>query len=93
VTENVALFAALLMEAHPSPASLHEIICDLHLQDRANAREAVGHEADQRTVAQTHKIGFFYDYAVLIVPVTLDASAVKLDLALGCIGIRCQILK
>jgi hypothetical protein len=34
-------------------------------QDRANACEAVGHEADQRTVAQTHKIGFLR-YAVLI---------------------------
>jgi hypothetical protein len=42
------------------------VICDLHLHDRDNAREAVGHEADQRPVAQTHKIGFFYDYAVLI---------------------------
>jgi hypothetical protein len=42
VTGNVVPFAALLVEAHPSPASLHEIICDLHLQDPANAREAVG---------------------------------------------------
>jgi hypothetical protein len=53
VTGNVVLFAALLIEAHPSPASLHEMICGLHLQDRANAREAISHEADQRPVAQT----------------------------------------
>jgi hypothetical protein len=44
------LLAALLMEAHPSPAFLHEIIADLHLQNCADAGEALGHEADQSAV-------------------------------------------
>ena len=55
VTQNTS-------SANPNLAAVY----DLHLQDHANAHEAVGHEADQRPVAQTHKIGFFYDYAVLI---------------------------
>jgi hypothetical protein len=33
-----------------SPAFLHEIIADLHLQNRTDAGEALGHEADQSAV-------------------------------------------
>jgi hypothetical protein len=60
------LLAAFLVQAYPSSAALHEIILDFHLQDRANAGKAVGHEADQRRIAQAQEIGTFNCDAVLI---------------------------
>ena len=52
------------MQADPSPASLHEIVADLHLQDGADAREAVDHQADQGPVAQSDEVGAFSGGAV-----------------------------
>jgi hypothetical protein len=57
VVGNVMLLAALLVQADPSTSPLHKIIADLHLQNRADAGEAVSHGADQRPVAQAHEVG------------------------------------
>jgi hypothetical protein len=57
VTGDVVLFAALLVQPDPAAAALHEIIADLHAKDRADAREAVCHDADQGSVAQADEIG------------------------------------
>jgi hypothetical protein len=59
-------FSALLVQPHPSPASLHELIFGFHRQDRADAGEAVSHAADQSPVAQTQEIGALNGHAVFI---------------------------
>ena len=41
------------MQAHPESTILHEDAFDFHRKPRADARERMDHEADQRAIAQT----------------------------------------
>jgi hypothetical protein len=66
VTGNIIFLSALLMQAHPSPAALHEIIPDLHPQDRPDTREAVSHETDQGPVAQSDLVGLVRRSTLLV---------------------------
>ena len=66
MTGHVMLLAALLVQAHPVALSLHEIVRDRHLRDGADAGEAVGHEADQGTVAQADEVGACPRHAVFL---------------------------
>jgi hypothetical protein len=48
------LLAAFLIEPHPATPPLDEVVFHLHCRRRAYTREGVGHERDQRPVAETH---------------------------------------
>lgn len=43
--------AALLMQPHPKAPVLHEHILDAHCQRRADPREGIDHQPDQRPVS------------------------------------------
>jgi hypothetical protein len=45
------------MQAHPAAPSLHEVVFHFHLQHGVHAREGVGHDADERAIAQAGKVG------------------------------------
>src|SRR5208282_6102495 len=51
------LLATLLVKPDPPAADLHEIICDVHLNDGADTGKALDHDADQSAIAQTKEIG------------------------------------
>ena len=50
-------FAAFLMETHPEAVPLMEEIAHGHVRDRTDAGEGVGHERNQRPVAQPGRGG------------------------------------
>ena len=49
---HLVLLAAFLVEPHPPALAVGIIVLDLHADDGADAGEGVGHDADQRAVAQ-----------------------------------------
>ena len=52
VARHGVRLAAFLAQPHPKAAVLREHVLDLHAERRADAREAVDHQPDQRPVAQ-----------------------------------------
>ena len=48
VAGHDVMLATLLLQAHPETAVLHEHVFDLHGERRANAREGIDHQANQR---------------------------------------------
>lgn len=57
VTGQGHRLAALLVQAHPQAAVLHEHVLDPHGGGRADPREGVDHQPDQSAVAQTDRCG------------------------------------
>ena len=53
VRRHLVALAAFLVQAHPPALALGVIVLDLHRDDGADAGEGVGHDADQRAIAQT----------------------------------------
>ena len=49
--------AALFVQSHPQAPVLHKDVVDAHRQRRADPRERIDHEADQRPVAQPDRCG------------------------------------
>jgi hypothetical protein len=58
VAGQLVLLAAFFVEAHPAAAPLDKVIAYLHLDYRIDARESVGHDANERAIAQSHQVGF-----------------------------------
>ena len=57
VTRNLALLGTFFVQPHPAAAPLHEIVTHFHLEHGVDAREGVGHDADERAIAQAGKVG------------------------------------
>ena len=55
VTRNLALLGTFFVQPHPAAAPLHEIVTHFHLEHGVHAREGVGHDADERAIAQAGK--------------------------------------
>ena len=53
VAGHFMALAAFLAQTHPEPVAFVKEIGNRHADRRADAREGVGHETDQRAVAQT----------------------------------------
>jgi hypothetical protein len=53
---NVVLLTAFFMQPYPTAASLNKIVANLHLNDGADACEAVDHHRDQSAVPQPEEI-------------------------------------
>ena len=52
IARHFVVLTAFFVQPHPKAAVLRKHIFDLHCHDRADARKAVEHQADQRLVAQ-----------------------------------------
>jgi hypothetical protein len=49
------IFAALLLQPHPSMPPVSEVVSHVHLNRCADAREGINHRPDKRPVAQTRE--------------------------------------
>lgn len=49
------ILAALLMQPYPEPSVLGKHVLDLHSQRGPNAGEAINHERNERTIAQSRR--------------------------------------
>ena len=52
VRRHLVPLAAFLVQPHPPALALGIVVLDLHCDDGADAGEGIGHDADQRAVAQ-----------------------------------------
>ena len=55
VAGHLVPLAALLVQPHPQPPVLDVDVLDLHRERRADPRERIDHEADQRAVAKADR--------------------------------------
>jgi hypothetical protein len=55
VRRHLVLLAAFLVEADPPALAVGEVVLDPHGDDSADASEGVGHDADQRAIAQAEQ--------------------------------------
>src|SRR3546814_17547420 len=55
VAGHFVLLAALFVHPHPETAVLHENVLDTDGERRADPRERIDHQPDQRAGAQTHR--------------------------------------